>query len=261
MKSPLLFLERRLRFLAIPHLTALLVLGQAFCWVMMQLDPSFVDGLILDPELVREGQYWRLATFLFFPPGAHPVFILFAFYLFWLMGEALERAWGDFRYTCFIFIGYAATVAAGLSLPAGAAFNTYLMGSVFLAFAFLYPNFELCLFFILPVKIKWLALATWITYAWMLLFGGMEDRLLIAAACLNFFLFFGAELWGRVRLAHRRQRFGSRVAAMERAGLHRCAVCGIGEKERPDAEFRVCSQCADGSEYCEEHIRNHEHRQ
>ena len=43
--------------------------------------------------------------------------------------------------------------------------NAFLAGSVFLSFAYLAPNFELALFFILPVKIKWLALLTWIGYA------------------------------------------------------------------------------------------------
>jgi hypothetical protein len=42
--------------------------------------------------------------------------------------------------------------------------------------------------------------------------------------------------------------------------MHRCAVCGITEKDNPDMEFRYCVECDGGDyEYCMEHLKNHKH--
>ena len=42
--------------------------------------------------------------------------------------------------------------------------------------------------------------------------------------------------------------------------LHCCAVCGATEESDPGTDFRVCSGCADGAEYCAAHIKEHPHR-
>src|SRR5690606_5700220 len=110
--------------------------------------------------------------------------------------------WGAFRYNLFLGIGYVATIAAGFLVPDAAVNNGFLYGSVFLAFAHLYPDFTLYLLLLLPVKIKWLALLTWIGYAWVFVVGTWSDRVSIVAAVANFLLFFSVDIWQRMRSAH-----------------------------------------------------------
>ena len=46
----------------------------------------------------------------------------------------------------------------------------------------------------------------------------------------------------------------------EKEVIHKCVVCGITEKEDPKMDFRYCSKCSGKKCYCENHIRNHEHK-
>jgi hypothetical protein len=159
------YLEKKFRRFAIPNITLYLITGQVVLFVLNLVGQFDLAFTLLIPELVREGQWWRLIAFIFTPPAAHPVFIIFAWYLFYLMGNALEGHWGTFRFNLFLLVGYTVTVAVSFLFPAYPATNIFIAGSVFLAFAFLYPDFEILIFFILPVKVKWLALITWIGYA------------------------------------------------------------------------------------------------
>jgi hypothetical protein len=202
---------------------------------------------------------WRLASFLFTPPCANPVFAFFFWYMFYLMGTALEAHWGAFRYNLFLLLGWLATVGVSFITPEVPASPGFLQGSVFLAFAFLFPDFVLYLFFILPVKIKWLALLTWIGYFLTVVFGDWSSRLLVLASVINFLLFFGERIYARMRFGHRRMlQQAGRVATQDKP-FHRCTVCGITDRTHPDMEFRYCSKCDGQHGYCREHIRNHEH--
>ena len=111
------------------------------------------------------------------------------------MGNALEAYWGAFRYNIFLLLGYVLTVGLSFLQPDSVVSNEFLAGSVFLAFAYLNPEFEIMLFFILPLKIRWLALFAWAVYAVSFVMGGWPARLQIVAAVGNFFIFFGRDLW------------------------------------------------------------------
>ncbi len=258
-------LERRLGFLAVPNVTLGLIVCQAFAY-FLTLTPRDVDGenplvrLFLIPNLVLAGEVWRLVTFLVVPPFTNVIFALFFWYVFYLMGTALEHYWGVFRYNVYLLIGYAATVAVSFLAPGVPASNGYLQASVFLAFAFLYPEFEMRLFFLIPVQIKWLALLAWIGYGWILLFGSWIDRLLVAASICNFLLFFGWEIFGLMRAGRRRMALrAAEFATAERTHFHRCTVCGITDRTHPTMEFRYCSKCQGACGYCTEHLTRHEH--
>ena len=126
-------------------------------------------------------------------------------------------------------------------------------GSVFLAFAFLNPNFELMLFFILPVKIKWFALIQGVMYAYTMIAGSWPVRLTVLASLGNFLLFFAGEIVDRLRTGRRRMEHQARVTAArsaEREPRHRCVVCGKTELTHPLEDFRYGDddQC-----YCSEH--------
>jgi hypothetical protein len=97
--------------------------------------------------------------------------------------------------------------------------TAFLYGSVFLAFAFLNPDFELYLMFILPVKIKWLALLTWLGYGATVLVGSWTDRLLVLASVVNFLLFFAREILDKFKTGRRRMAFQAKQFAVYVRGL------------------------------------------
>ena len=187
-----------------------------------------------------------------------PVFAFFAWYLFYLMGSALEGHWGAFRYNIFLLVGYIVTVAVSFLFPYSAATNIFIGGSVFLAFAYLYPDFQLYIFFVLPVKIKWLALLTWIGYGYEVLVGSWSTRLLVLASISNYLLFFGRDIYLSIRMGNRRMVAQARDFTGKKEPFHTCAACGITDLSNPQMEFRYCSECG-GLGYCKEHIFNHEH--
>ncbi|OGR87756.1 MAG: hypothetical protein A3A86_02705 [Elusimicrobia bacterium RIFCSPLOWO2_01_FULL_60_11] len=252
--------ERKLGPFSIPHLTEILIFGQAAVWLCSQAGWLDLSNIVLIPELVRAGEYRRLATFLFIPPVAHPVFIIFAWLIFFYMGKALESHWGEFHYNLFIFTGYAATVTVSFLHPAQAVANTFIGTSVFLAFALLYPDFVIYIFFILPLKIKWIAAFTWASYAFGLVFGSPASRLSILASIANIILFFGRDILAWTRSRGRKVTSQVKETVVVARPFHTCAACGKTDKTHPQEEFRYCSRCAGSLGYCSEHIRGHEHR-
>jgi len=264
-------LEKKYGRYAIQNLTAGIVSCQAACFVVGLVDPQAMQLLTLNPALVLQGEVWRLVTFLAVPPPIGLIFAIFYFYLFYLMGTALENHWGIFRYNVYLLVGYMANVAvaiiAGMFLPEQANVSSaFLQGTVFLAFAQLYPEFELRLFFVLPVKVKWLALLAWVGYGFAFLSGlssfqdgGWLTSLIVVASVSNFLLFFGAEFRQRAHYAQRRSRWQARVTRHPDEVRHRCTVCDITNLSHPDMDFRYCTQCDGAQGYCTEHIRNHAH--
>ena len=132
-------------------------------------------------------------------------------------------------------------------------------GSVFLAFAYLFPDFELLLFFILPVKIKWLALITWIGYFLGFAFGSWHTRLIILASIANFLLFFGRDIMLRMRAGRRRMAYQVQKITREDEPFHQCSICGITDVTHPEAEFRYCTECRPTRCFCSDHLDGHEH--
>ncbi|APZ95223.1 hypothetical protein [Fuerstiella marisgermanici] len=253
-------LERKFGRFAVPNLTLILIVGQVAAFVLGQRDPQIWERLVLVPSKVLDGEVYRLVSFLILPPGTALLWAFFFWYLFYLMGTALEQYWGTFRFNVFLLIGYVATVAASFISPEAPAGNGFLQGSVFLAFAYLNPNFELMLAFILPVKIKWFALLTWAFFVLTIVFGDWPERLSAMAGTLNFFLFFGSEIFGRARsgqrfMASQAKRFGQKPPEF----FHKCYSCGLTDADDPSMDFRYCSKCSGDLCYCSEHLRSHEH--
>jgi hypothetical protein len=253
-------LEKKIGRFAVPNLTIYLIAGQSIFYVMFMTGRVERSVTWLAADLLLQGEWWRLATFIFDPPLSNPLFALFAWYLFYLMGSALETQWGAFRYNIFLLIGCVMTVAVSFLVPAARVSNVFIGGSVFLAFAWLYPDFTLNLFLVLPVKIKWLALITWLGYGFQLLFGAWPTRLLVLASVCNFLLFFARDLIWMVKSGQRRMGWQARQPSRRAdAPFHRCTVCGITDKSHPQADFRYCPDCAGQQCFCPAHIRDHEH--
>jgi hypothetical protein len=247
-------LERRLEPLAVHHVVLALVAGQTFFYLAEMFQLVGRDRLVLAWGMVAQGEWWRLFSFVLVPPNAHWVFIAFALYILYFLGSALEEAWGTLRLNLFLLSGWVLTVAAAWIVPTMIVSNLFIGGSLFLAFAYLNPNYTFHLFLILPVKVKWLAIVMWAFYAITLVGGDMGARVLVLAATGNFFLFFGSrmidDLRGIKRQAARRR--SEKVEAAAAGPRHQCCVCAKNSDTHPDEDFRYR---ADGKCYCEEHLR------
>lgn len=261
-------LERRLGRFAPAHVTLYLIIGQVFVCLSALLGLLDLRQFLLVPVLVAHGEPWRLLTFLFYPPPVNfnsmlsMALLPFAWWIFYLMGTALENHWGAFRYNVFLFVGFLLAVAAACLTPEYPAINWYFYGSVFLAFAWLNPDFELSLFFILPLKVKWLALFTLATYAYKIVVGGPSTRWLIIASVGNVLLFFGRDILATIGRRRRTSVMQTARAVEAKKGpeaRHTCRVCGKTDLTNPELDFRYCSKCAGDECYCPEHIGVHEH--
>jgi hypothetical protein len=250
--------EARFGHLAIPGLLRIVAGFNALCFVLIKLNPQFIRFLVLDRELVLQGEVWRLLTYIFVPSigGLFPDWFgaaIYIVYLIWI-GDGLEQAMGAFRLNLFYLLGMLGTTVAAFlanSDPSGFLLNS----SLFFAFARFFPETSIYLFFILPVKVKWMA---WVSAAFLLLNflgGSWGSRAAMLVALANFLVFFGPEIAHEARhrqdVTQRRRRFESATKVEEGESLHRCEVCGRTELVAPELEFRVAK---DGHEYCAEHL-------
>ncbi len=260
-------LERRLEPFAIPHITLYIVIGQVFVYLSFVLHLLEPLRIIFVPEFVLHGEVWRLFTFIFIPLAGYRSSLditLFAFVMYFLYftGNTLEGYWGAVRYNLFLLSGWLLTIALAFVTPGVPGSNIFIGGSIFLAFAYLHPDFVIYLFFILPVKVRWIAILTWLGYVWTFFTGDLADRLTIVAAVGNFLIFLGRDLWLDAKAGRRRMQTQARRITTDEADeppRHRCHVCGRNSNDEPRLDFRYCSKCAGDQCYCPDHIGNHAH--
>lgn len=247
---------------AIKNLMTYIVMLNAVAFVLIYLDTTgmIYSKMVLIPQLVFKGEIWRLVTFIAIPPSASLMWVFFSLYFYYMVGGALENEWGTFRFNAYYFMGIFATIAVALIFGVSAT-PVFINLSLFLAFARIYPNYELLIFFILPVKIKYLAMLEWAFIILSILNGTMATAAAAIVSIINYFVFFGADILSGAksnRQVHQsRQRFRAEIP--RDFTYHKCTTCGKTEKDDPKLEFRYCDQCEGDYEYCMEHVRNHEH--
>ena len=89
-------LEGRFGSLAIHNIAIYIVAGQAGIWLLsfgyVNSDGSnaLMERMLFDSRLVLQGEIWRIFAFPLIPPDAHPIFLIFAWYIFYLISSALE---------------------------------------------------------------------------------------------------------------------------------------------------------------------------
>ncbi|GAA0181588.1 hypothetical protein SH2C18_41020 [Clostridium sediminicola] len=210
-------LERKYGRYAIKNLMMYIVGLNAFTFLLMFMVPggsSVVSKLALHPAYVLRGEVWRLVTFIFIPFTSNLIFIIFALYFYYLIGTTLEHQWGSFKFNMYYLIGMLGTIVASF-VSNGWATNEYLNLSLFLAFAYLFPNFTVRLYFILPLKIKYLAYLTWGLFAIDLVSKPWSGKFAIIAAIINFFIFFGKDMYKDIKIKRQvysnRKRFKSQM--------------------------------------------------
>ncbi|HPL54568.1 MAG TPA: rhomboid family intramembrane serine protease [Bacillota bacterium] len=255
-------LERRLGRFAIKNLMTYIVgiTGIVFALSYFDREGLLIGKLILIPELVFRGEIWRLVTYIFIPPDTTILWILFVLYFYYMVGSALEHEWGSFKFNIFYFTGMIGTTIAAFITGYGAT-SLYLNLSLFLAFARIFPDYELFIFFVIPVKVKYLAMLNWAFIAYTVVIGNTSMRLTAIVSIINYFLFFGRDIFNYTKnnrqVYTNRRRFRSEIP--RDFTFHRCTVCGKTEKDDPNMDFRYCPECEGDYEYCMDHVRNHEH--
>lgn len=247
---------------AVPGLIRYVALLNALVFILHLLAPGYLSVLELDPRLILEGQIWRLITWIFIPETLSPFWIFFALLFLLYLGDGLEAGMGPPRLTLFYLTGVVLCTVVnfffGLQGGGGTVgrANTFLNLSLLLAFATLYPDFKVLVFFILPVRIAWLAGISAILMILAVLGQPLVAAATLGAALLNYLLFFGTELARKIGLAGLGRSGAPLRAALNKTilteePLHRCTTCGRTELTNPDLEFRVTTG---GSEYCLEHL-------
>lgn len=275
MKNWLDKMERRFGRYAIRNLTMYLLAGYAIGYLLSFTMPQLLTYFTLEPALILKGQVWRLLSWVIIPPNDNIIFVIFMMLLYYSLGNTLESYWGAFRYNVYIFSGILFTVIGAFIVNGliggvtgfGSLYSTYYINmSIFLACASIMPDYQLLLYGIIPVKMKWLAILDVVLLAVDAVQGGLIIRIVIIASLLNFIIFFfcNRNLRGHSpKQVARRKKFQKQISRPQNqyagGAKHRCAVCGRTELDDPTLEFRYCSKCNGNYEYCQDHLFTHEH--
>ena len=265
-------LERKLGRFAIRNLMLYLIILYVGGFILVTFRPGFYETyLSLDWSMILKGQVWRLITYIMYPPSASILWFALECFIFWSLGSNLEKLWGTFYFNLYVFIGLLANVVISLAAYLIAhrillltADNLYM--SFLLAFAMTVPEMRFYLYMIIPIKAKYLAVFYLVILGLELVLGDWNLRFSVIASLVNvavFFVFIRKPIL-RVKQFVRRQQFRQNVRAAEPTvkyggARHRCAVCGRTELDDPNLEFRYCSKCAGGREYCQDHLYTHVH--
>ena len=265
-------LERKIGRYAVPNLIIWLIGAYTIGYVFGTVSPGILSYLTLSPYHILHGQIWRLVTWVFMPTESNLIFLLIMALFYYQLGMALERTWGTFRFNVYFFMGVIGHVLAALLIYiiTGQVYiltTDYLNFSLFFAFAATFPEMQFYLFFVLPIKAKYLALFDGLYFVYGFLFGGMSQRIAIVMSLLNFIVYLFMSRGSRLnpKEIRRKQVFHSQMREAQKTaakiGRHRCAVCGRTEEDDPNLVFRYCSKCEGDYEYCQDHLFTHTHVQ
>jgi hypothetical protein len=263
-------MERKYGKYAIHNLPAIIIALYAAGYIIYFLMPELLSYLTLNPYLILRGQVWRIVSWILVPPSSPDLFTIIMLYFYFSVGKTLERTWGEFKFTVYILSGIIFTVIGAFLLyffgHTLGYFSTYYINmSIFLALAVTYPDAEVLLYFLIPIKMKWMGAVYGFFILLSMIQGSWADRVSIAMSLLNFAIFF---LMTRnihrysPKEVHRRNEFKRNVKKVQpRSGItkHKCAICGRTEEDGDHLEFRFCSKCEGNYEYCQDHLFTHQH--
>lgn len=283
--------EKKFGKYAISNLTLVLIISYAIGYVLTWVAPGFMNYLTLDTAAILRGQVWRLLTWLIIPPSSFDLFTIIMLFFYWSIGTQLERVWGTWRYNVYIFTGILLTIvgaflcmgiyslvipdmssveAAWLFQSGAWSYSTFYVNmSIYLAYALTFPENQVLLMFVIPVKVKWMG----IIYGVMLvlnMFTAFQSGSLfrgflvtaIGASLLNFVIFYfssRSHMHLNPKQIKRRVEFRQDIKRNPKVTKHKCAVCGRTDQDDPNLEFRFCSKCNGNYEYCHDHLFTHTH--
>ncbi|HUJ10383.1 MAG TPA: hypothetical protein VL171_10180 [Verrucomicrobiae bacterium] len=206
-------LERLMPGLGIPNLALYLVGAQVVGFFLALYDPRALGLLVLSPSLILKGELWRLVTFLAIPLYSSLLWMLIALYFLYFIINGIEEEWGEFRTTLYLLVAVILTIAFSFTFQIPIWSVRELESTLFLAAATIAPDYQILLFFVLPVKMKWLAWLVAAYLGWALVTGLWLDRLYLVTMYANYLLFFGPYFAGRLKAFYRREKFKRAVQA------------------------------------------------
>lgn len=269
-------MERKFGKYAIQNLTfwviGFYILGYIIEFTMYDV----VDKLTLEPFYIMQGEVWRLISWILIPPDTSFIFLIFMLLCYYFIGISIERAIGAFRYNVYLIGGMIISVISAMALygiyylvtglplqDIGMHYSTnYVNMSLFLLFAVLFPNVQFRLYFLIPIKAKWMGVIEAVWAAFSFLGGGLAQRVAILASLANFLIFYlCTRNYHRIspKEIHRKQVYRQQMRQPQGVTRHKCAICGRTEKDGDNLEFRFCSKCEGNYEYCQEHLFTHQH--
>lgn len=293
-------LEHKFGRFAIRNLSLILILCYVAGYIMEFAAPAFMGYLTLNPYAIVHGQVWRIVSWILVPPGENNIFFAIIMLVFYYsIGTSLERTWGTFQYNLYLFAGMFFTLIGSFLMMGfcylfrpellngiyseytvfealSYEFSTYYVNiSIFLAYAATFPDNQVLLMFIIPIKVKWLGVVYGVFLVYEMISGmlmngnvGFVYPFVIGSSMLNFIVFFFTTR-NYIRMNRSQRKMHRDFARKQRtdkaarnAGItkHRCAVCGRTEKDGDDLVFRFCSKCAGNYEYCQDHLYTHIHK-
>jgi hypothetical protein len=206
-------LERLLPGLGIPNLALYLVGAQAVGFLLASYQIGLLRLLFLDPSLVLKGELWRLITFLAVPLSLSPLWMVFVLWFLYFIINGIEEEWGEYRTTLYVLVAVLLTIAFSFVFNVPITSMVELQSTMFLAAATIAPEYQILLFFVIPVKLKWLAWVSAAYIVWALIFGTWLGRLYLLTMYANYLLFFGPYFAGRLKAFQRRRKFQRDAAA------------------------------------------------
>ena len=140
-------------------MVAKIIAANVVMFLLQNLFPIITPYLGLTPRVVVEHLWvWQLGTYMFLHGGF--IHLFFNMFMLWMFGATIESVWGPrhfLRY--YLFCGLGGAVASiffnydNLIVGAsGAIFGLYL------AYAMMFPNRRIYLYFLFPVKAKYLVM-------------------------------------------------------------------------------------------------------
>ena len=280
-------LERKFGRHAITGLMKYIIICYIIGYIIEFVAPRFMSFLTLEPYMIfHYGQVWRLVSWILIPPQTNIFFAIIMMIFYYQLGTVLEQTWGSFRFNVYIFGGMIFTVLGAILMyflmgqqVLGGYFSTYYINlSIFLAFAVCYPDMKVMLYFIIPIKMKWMAIVYAALAVASAISSGWVARVAILASLLNFIIFFLLTRNMKAYSPHEMKRKRDFRRQMGQSGMggrttnagngrsgqgqitrHKCAICGRTELDDPNLEFRFCSKCDGNYESCQDHLFTHKH--
>jgi membrane associated rhomboid family serine protease len=137
------------------HLTEGLIFIHFAVFLLSYANPDGLRALALVPGEVA-ARPWSLVTYQFIH-GQSMFWFFISMLVLWIMAKPLEDDWGSPRFLAFWLVAtFGASITATL-LGRPLLGDMAVSGSLLFTFATLYPEVEFRLFFLIPLKVKYLA--------------------------------------------------------------------------------------------------------
>ena len=202
-------LERKFGKYAIRNLPLIMIILEAIGYTLSLVAPNVLNYICFSPALICRGQVWRLITWVLMPPSQLNIFTVIMLFFYYWIARMLASTWGDFYFNMYLLGGIVITdigmmiaypvflsvgsMSALLNISYMSAFVNlyYIQTTILLAFAFTYPNAQVLLYFLIPIKMSWLGIFEGIMLVYSFIRAGMAaPRLVILLAVLNMILYF-----------------------------------------------------------------------